>query len=90
MILQRWGFPDEIALVPSHYNNFTRVASEVDYIDVVMVANLQRVAGTDHPYAKLDFSSIKAFENIGLDPSMETDEMTTFEEDVAAARESII
>ena len=90
MILQRWGFPDEIALVPSHYNNFTRVADHVDYVDVVMVANLQRVAGTDHPYAKLDWSSINAFANIGLDPDMESGDMTGFEEDVAAAKESIV
>lgn len=89
MILQRWGFPDELALVPSHYANFTRVSDQADYVDVVMVANLQRVAGTDHPYAKLDWHDINAFRNIGLDPDMESGEMETFEEDVAAAIESI-
>ena len=89
MILQRWGFPDELALVPSHYANFTRVSDHADYVDVVMVANLQRVAGTDHPYAKLDWNDINAFRNIGLDPNMESGEMETFEEDVAAAIDSI-
>ena len=89
MILQRWGFPDEIALVPSHYNKFSRKAEQVDYIDIVMVANLQRIAGTSHPYNDLDWTTINAFNNIGLDPSAEAEEMTAFEEDVAAAKESI-
>jgi HD-like signal output (HDOD) protein len=89
MILQRWGFPDEISIVPSHYNKFSRKAEHVDYIDVVMVANLQRVAGTSHPYNDLDWTAINAFANIGLDPASEAEEMTAFEEDIAAAKESI-
>jgi HD-like signal output (HDOD) protein len=90
MILQRWGFPDEIALVPSHYTAFSRVSDRVDYVDVVMVANLQRLSGTDHPYTRLDWSQIHAFENIGLDPTADSSEMADFEEDVAAAKESIV
>jgi len=89
MILQRWGFPDEISLVPSHYNKFSRKAEQVDYIDVVMIANLQRIAGTSHPYNDLDWTTIHAFNNIGLDPVAEAEEMTALEEDVAAAKESI-
>lgn len=89
MILQRWGFPDEIALVPSHYTNFSREAEAVDYIDVVMVANLQHLAGGDHPYSKLDWSEIQAFANVGLDSDLESSEMQDFEENIAAARDSI-
>ena len=90
MILQRWGFPDEISQVPSHYTQFSRTSEHVDYVDVVMVANLQRVAGSSHPYNDLDWSDINAFSNIGLDPESESSEMTAFDEDVAAAKESII
>ena len=56
MILQRWGFPDEISMVPSNYTKFSRVAERVDYIDIVMVANLQRVAGSSHPLNDLDWT----------------------------------
>jgi len=76
--------------VPSNYTKFSRVAERVDYIDIVMVANLQRVAGSSHPLNDLDWTTINAFANIGLDPESESSEMTALEEDIVAAKESIV
>jgi len=47
---------DEISLVPSNYTEFSTVAGKVDCINVVMVANLQRVAGSSHPLNDLDWT----------------------------------
>ncbi|MEZ5558342.1 MAG: HDOD domain-containing protein [Pseudomonadales bacterium] len=88
MILQSWGFPEEIALVPAQYTKFSRKVAEPDYIDVVMVANLQTLAGTSHPFTKLDWNEIHAFRNLGLDPNLESSEIEGFDEDVAAARDA--
>jgi hypothetical protein len=44
---------------------------DVDYADLVTVAVLQSVANTNHPYAKLDWSTIGAFDRVGVSPEME-------------------
>ena len=88
MILQSWDFPPEVAMVPAHYLDFERTADQADYIDVVMVANLQNLPA-DHPLTKLDWGTIQAFKNLGLDADMESSELEDLEEDVRAARDSL-
>jgi HD-like signal output (HDOD) protein len=73
-ILKRWDFPADLQDVPLFYNQFDRSPANADYSDLVMVANLQRVAGTDHPWAQMDWSTISAFERLGLDPEGSDDE----------------
>lgn len=68
IILQRWDFPADLRNVPLQYSDFERKIAKADYSDLVMVANLQRIAGTDHPWARMDWSAIGAFERLGLDP----------------------
>ena len=88
MILQSWDFPEEIVMVPSQYTEFSRKVAEPDYVDVVMVANLQTLAGTDHPFTHLDWQEIQAFRNLGLDPDMEASQLEDLEEDLAAAKDA--
>jgi len=85
LILRNWKFPDEIAAVPETYTKFDREAHSTDYIDVVMVAHLQTIAGTNHPLAQLDWNRIQAFHNLGLDPSVESSEMEDVSEEFEAA-----
>lgn len=70
-ILKAWRFPKDILNVPSQYLKFDREIENVDYADIVTVAVLQSHANTEHPYAKLDWHSIKAFERVGISPDME-------------------
>ena len=88
MILQSWDFPEEIAMVPCQYTNFERVAAATDYIDVVMVANLQSLSGTKHPYTELDWSKISAFDHLGLDPDPQAGALEELEEDLQAAKDA--
>lgn len=90
MILKSWGFPDEVAIVPSAYTDFEREVPAADYADVVMVANLQTLVGTQHPYTQMDWSGIVAFRNLGLDPSSEADDLTDIAEDLAAAKDAFV
>ncbi|AKO53142.1 histidine kinase [Marinobacter psychrophilus] len=73
-ILKRWDFPADLQDVPLLYNQFDRSPAKADYSDLVMIANLQRVAGTDHPWAQMDWTTISAFERLGLDPAGSDDE----------------
>lgn len=66
-ILQAWDFPLSLVKVPLEYLNFNRNTPEVDYVDIVQVATLQSYSGTNHPFAQVDWSTVKAFHKLGLD-----------------------
>ena len=83
-ILRTWEFPEQIAMVPSQYLDFSRDSAKVDYVDIIQVATLQSYIGTEHPYTKLDWSQIPAFAKLGLDPSQDIHE----DEDLNAAMEA--
>ena len=86
MILKSWDFPPELVLVPSSHNDLTRKVADVDYVDIVTVATLQNIAGTEHPLTKIDWNEIQAFRNLGLDPNMESSELEEFHGDVEEAK----
>jgi HD-like signal output (HDOD) protein len=83
-ILRTWEFPEQIAMVPSQYLDFTRDSAKVDYVDIVQVATLQSYLGSEHPYTQLDWSQIPAFRKLGLDPSQNLNE----DEDLSAAMDA--
>ena len=83
-ILKKWDFPAELQQVPLEYANWHREAPKADYADLVMVANLQLVAGSDHPLTEMDWSTVSAFDRLGLDPDIDMSE----EEDLNAQMEA--
>ncbi|MDX1634037.1 MAG: HDOD domain-containing protein [Marinobacter sp.] len=83
-ILKKWDFPTELQQVPLEYSNWHREVPKADYADLVMVANLQLVAGSDHPLTEMDWNSISAFDRLGLDPDIDMSE----EEDLNAQMEA--
>ncbi|KAA8978552.1 MULTISPECIES: HDOD domain-containing protein [Gammaproteobacteria] len=86
-ILKRWDFPLELHHVPSEHVNFGRQVPEADYADVVMVASLQTLVGTGHPYTEMNWHEVTAFHRLGLDPEsgMEDDEDLGEQMDAAMA-----
>lgn len=84
LILKKWDFPAELQSVPSEYINFQRNVPSADYADLVMVANLQLVAGSEHPWTEMDWKTISAFDRLGLDPDIDMSE----EEDLNAEMEA--
>jgi HD-like signal output (HDOD) protein len=83
-ILEKWDFPEDLRLVPVESCNYTRQGIQADYADVVMVARLQSLAGTDDSVNDMDWSTISAFERLGLDPNIDMGE----EEDLSADMEA--
>ncbi len=73
-ILKAWKFPPELSIIPKEYLKFERSVERVDYVDLVTVATLQSLADTNHPFTKLDWSTIGAFERIGLQPDVDISE----------------
>lgn len=83
-ILRAWDFPEAIARVPSQHLDFSRNSDKVDYTDLVQVAILQSLIGSQHPLTELDWNSVPAFAKLGLDPSVDLQA----DEDLSAAMEA--
>lgn len=70
-ILRDWEFPQSLIDVAAQHENLDRnPETEVDYVDVVIVANLQSYIGSNHPHTKLDWKNIPAFQRIGIEPEI--------------------
>ncbi|MFA7096044.1 MAG: HDOD domain-containing protein [Gammaproteobacteria bacterium] len=81
LILETWGFPPEITMVASDHEDLYRdTGGEPDYVDVVLVANLQSYIGTDHPHTRCDWSAISAFNRLGIEPEISIVELEGGEE----------
>jgi HD-like signal output (HDOD) protein len=86
MILEAWDFPKELTNVPLSYTEFTRVSKAADYVDIVMVANLHSHSGTEHPFAKMDWTGVHAFDNLGMNVDIIFAENEELSNEVSAAK----
>lgn len=69
-ILKKWNFPEEIIAVAAEHEDLQRNHDgNADYVDVIIVANLESYIGSSHPHASLDLSTVPAFGKLGLEPS---------------------
>jgi len=69
LILDEWGFsPELVAVTAKHEDIWRSEGSEVNYADVVVVANLHSYLGTQHYLTQKDWSDIPAFTKLGLTP----------------------
>ncbi len=85
LILRTWGFPQELAHIPSQHIDFKRQIPKADYADVVTVAMLQSYAGSNSPMAQIDCTQVTAFERLGLDPDIQIAESEDLSADMEAA-----
>lgn len=68
-ILDEWGFPPEIVAVAAEHEDITgKREGPVEYVDIVIVANLHSHIGTQHRLAKVDWDTVPAFARLGMTP----------------------
>lgn len=68
-ILQKWNFsPELIAVAADHEDIYRDHDGPADYVDVVVVANLESYLGSNHVHAQVDLSTVPAFGKLGLEP----------------------
>ncbi|TVZ38491.1 HD-like signal output (HDOD) protein [Alteromonadaceae bacterium 2753L.S.0a.02] len=84
-ILNAWEFPTELRNVPRDHLNYTRDIGSADYADLVTVSMLQSYAGNSSRFDGLDFTTVKAFYRLDLDPNIEAAEAEDLSEDMEAA-----
>jgi HD-like signal output (HDOD) protein len=83
-ILKRWEFPQELQKIPQQHLQFTRDIPTADYTDLVTVAMLQSYMGSEHEYADIDYTTVKAFSRLGLEADSHINS-TDLSEDMEAA-----
>ncbi len=71
-ILTAWEFPAEIREVPATHLDFQRDIAKADYADIVTVAMLQSLAANGQRYGDIDYSTVTAFDRLGLDFDIES------------------
>ncbi len=71
-ILKKWNFSEELVAVAAEHEDIMRQhEGDADYVDIVIVANLESYIGTEHPHSQVDLSTVPAFKKLGLEPDME-------------------
>lgn len=86
LIMDSWDFPDNLKVITSEYINFKHDSGkETDYIDVVQVAFLQTIVGTNHPACKIDWADVPSFAKLGLAAEEEILEIEGISEEVELA-----
>jgi putative nucleotidyltransferase with HDIG domain len=83
-ILDEWDFPQELIDVVSNHEDLRYDSGEeVDYVDIVTVANILSYVGTAHPHTKTEWMQIPAFKKLGLTPEQSIAIMEEAQEEVA-------
>jgi putative nucleotidyltransferase with HDIG domain len=86
-ILKDWQFPQSLIDVAAQHENLQRdPETKIDYVDVVIAANLQSYIGSKHPYNDLDWNTIPAFQRLGLEPEINILDIEENQEDLQAVK----
>lgn len=85
LILKTWGFPAELAHIPSQHADFARKIPKADYADIVTVAMLQSYMGSDSAMGQVNYHQVTAFERLGLDADMQYAESEDLSDEMEAA-----
>jgi len=89
-ILAKWNFPPELVAVAAEHEDLSRNSGgDIDYVDIITVANLQSLIGTDHPHTKLDWNTIPAFKKMGLTADVNVIEMDETSEEISAMQDAL-
>jgi HD-like signal output (HDOD) protein len=73
-ILSSWQFPSLIADVPKNIPNLYREIDHADLTDVVLVAKIYSLKGSQHPLSLLNKEEIPSYARLGLDPKQDLSE----------------
>jgi len=85
-ILTKWNFPQEIIDVAEYHDNTNYNSSKTDYVDVVVVANLQSYLGTSHRLNEINWNTVPGFKKLGMDTDVNIVSMEGTADDIKAIK----
>lgn len=84
LILVKWRFPESlITVAANHEDIFRDPGIDLDYTDIVIIANLLSYIGTNHPATRLDWNTIPAFNRLAISPEESIDAIKNAHEEIA-------
>ena len=91
-ILRKWDFSEHLIQVPEQHLNIDRASAngKADYTDIVQVALVQTVSGTNHPLASVDHANVPALDRLGMRDSIEEIDMSGGIIEVEEIKEAIL
>lgn len=85
LILEAWNFPQELVLVCAEHEDLNRIGNmNVEYVDIVAVANLHSHLGTEHPLAQTEWSTFPVFNKLNLTPTQSIQVLKDGQNEIAA------
>ena len=85
-ILKNWDFPEAMVKVPEQHLDINRVHSgDVDLTDLVQVALVKTVAGSDHPLGHVKSTELASFHRLGMADDYEEIDMSGGVEEIKEA-----
>ncbi len=85
-ILKNWDFPDAMVQVPAEHLDINRSNSGApDLTDLVQVALVKTVAGSDHPLGHVNSTEIASFHRLGMAEDYEEIDMSGGVEEIKEA-----
>lgn len=89
-ILEAWRFPQTLAAVPVGCVDLRRdPRPTADIVDVVLVARLQYLVGSEHPDAAVAWNELPAFTKVGLNTDVDIVDMEGSAEQIAEVRAAL-
>ena len=89
-ILRKWKFPEELISVAENHEDLNHDSKNgPEYTDVVIVANLQSLIDSNHRHTKVDWSTVPAFSQLGLQPDVSVVDMDETNANIEAARAAL-
>jgi putative nucleotidyltransferase with HDIG domain len=86
-ILTSWNFPPELVAVAASHDDLAYDSAAPDYVDVVIVANLQSYLDTDHPLAAQAWGEVPAFAKLGLSTDVSMIDIADAASNIAEAQQ---
>lgn len=83
IIVDTWGFAPALVTAVAEHENLTRDSEALDIADVVTVANLLSYAGKKHPLTQTDWTTVPAFDKLGITPEDSIATLTEAREEIA-------
>lgn len=91
-MLDKWGFPAEIAEAAAEHENLSRNHDgPADYSDLVTVANLQSYVGEEEHYlAAVEWGTVPAFAKLGLDTEVAVVDMEEKGDEIREVQKALL
>ena len=83
IVVQTWGFSQDLISAVSEHEDMKRDSDALDITDIVTVANLLSYAGKNRRYTQLDWTTIPAFDKLGLSPEDSIAALEEAQEEIA-------